>query len=174
MCLLPATGSSLVVASTAQRRHSKVRNFAGDENLDFGVETDMGCSQTGHRGAIITDCSAIPRPHTPPPKRTKFGGGLTGRRSRTSGCCRYTVNYIPIPCSIQRTFVRRIVNKAAQDGLYSGFEVHARTNLPAPKKPCRKKGPVTASSASASPALLATLQLIVNPSSAVSPCHVRQ
>jgi hypothetical protein len=60
MCSLSARCISLVVAITAQRLHSKVRDFGIGKNLDFGVDNlDMGCSQRGQTGTIIAECSSI-------------------------------------------------------------------------------------------------------------------
>ena len=60
MCSLSARCISLVVAITAQRLHSKVRDFGSGKNFDFGVDNlDMGCSQTGQTGTIIAECSSI-------------------------------------------------------------------------------------------------------------------
>jgi hypothetical protein len=39
---------------------SKVRDFGSGKNFDFGIDdADMGCSQTGQRGAIIAECLSI-------------------------------------------------------------------------------------------------------------------
>jgi hypothetical protein len=86
MCSLSARCISLVVAITAQRLHSKVRDFGSGKNFDFGVDNlDMGCSQTGQTGTIIAECSSIGSSTargTPPPKRVgASAAGLTGSRN---------------------------------------------------------------------------------------------
>src|ERR1700683_4436282 len=60
MCSLSGSCTSVVVAITAQRLHSKVRDFGSGKNFDFGIDdADMGCSQTEQRGAIIAECLSI-------------------------------------------------------------------------------------------------------------------
>jgi hypothetical protein len=60
MCSLSGSCTSVVVAITAQRLHSKVRDFGSGKNFDFGIDdADMVCSQTGQRGAIIAECLSI-------------------------------------------------------------------------------------------------------------------
>jgi hypothetical protein len=83
MCSLSAT--SLVIAITAQRLHSKVRDFGSGKNFDLDVgDVDMHCSQTGQRGTIIVGCSVITeslRVNTPPPNVGVGGGAKPAGRS---------------------------------------------------------------------------------------------
>jgi hypothetical protein len=117
MCSLLASSMSLVVAITAQRLHSKVRDFGSGKNFDFGADNvDMGCSQTGQMGTIIAECSSIESSTargTPPPKRVgASAAGLNRQKEHweSHGDCRCTVNYIPYHnrCNVIQN---RVVNK---------------------------------------------------------------
>jgi len=81
MCSSSATGTSLVVAITAQRLHSKVRDRGSGKNLDFGDNAmAIAFSQTGHIGTIIVECSAINSPPQHPAAEVSDpAAGLTGR-----------------------------------------------------------------------------------------------
>jgi hypothetical protein len=60
--------TSLVVAMTAQRLHSKVRDFGSGKSFDFGVrDVDIGCSQMGQTGTSIAESSVILNPSTATP-----------------------------------------------------------------------------------------------------------
>ena len=117
MCSLSARCISLVVAITAQRLHSKVRDFGSGKNFDFGADNvDMGCSQTGQTGNIIAECSSIESSTvrgTPPPKRVGASAAGLNRQKEcweSHGACRCTVNCIPYRnwCNVIQN---RVVNK---------------------------------------------------------------
>jgi len=85
MWSLSATSVSLVVAITAQRLHSKVREFGSGKNFDFGTDgMDMGRSQTGQTGTLSAECSRIRFSTALTPRRRSvgFGGGANRQRYR--------------------------------------------------------------------------------------------
>jgi hypothetical protein len=73
----------VVVATTAQRLHSNVRDFGSGKNFDFGIDdVDMGRSQTGQTGTIIVEFSAIrcSAALTPAAEKSDTAAGLNRQR----------------------------------------------------------------------------------------------